>query len=153
MRYQTILVATDFSENARRAFERAYDLARQLGAKLYLLHVQDESSLRIALKDGLLQTDSTDEQVKEAVRQLIEERFSQLTAGIDSAEVLIEHTTRRGDPKVVINEFACEINADLVAVGRRGTSLKNIVVGSVADSAIRNAACPVLVVRREHKCD
>ena len=41
MRYHLCeLLPTDFSENSQVAFERACGLARQLGAKLYLLHIQ-----------------------------------------------------------------------------------------------------------------
>ena len=50
MRIERILVPTDFSENSQVAFERAYSLARQLGAKLYVLHIQDGSVLRTAIK-------------------------------------------------------------------------------------------------------
>ncbi len=151
MSYKTILVATDFSENAQRAFERAHDLARQLGAKLYVLHAQDESALRTAIKEGLLREDSTDEQLQQAVAQLTEERFSEMMAGIDPSEVAVEHLARRGDPKKIISEFASEIDADLVVVGRRGTSLIDLVLGSVADSVIRTSPCPVIVVRRDHE--
>jgi nucleotide-binding universal stress UspA family protein len=51
MPINTILVPTDFSENAHVAFETACDLALQLGAKLHVLHVQDESALRVAIKE------------------------------------------------------------------------------------------------------
>ncbi len=146
-----MLVATDFSENAQRACEHACDLARQLGAKLYVLHAQDESSLRMAIKEGLLREDSTDEQLQQAVAQLTQARFSQMMAGIDPSRITVEFFARRGDPKRIISEFAGEINADLVVVGRRGTSLIDLVLGSVADSVIRNSPCPVMVVRRDHK--
>lgn len=43
METKTLLVAVDFSENAEAAFEVAYDLARDLHAKLFVLHVQDET--------------------------------------------------------------------------------------------------------------
>lgn len=151
MSIEKILIATDFSEYGQRAFERAYDIARQLGAKLYVIHVQDESTLRTAIKEGLLHTDSTNEELRDAVEQLTEERFSQMMAGLDPSEVSVEHVSRRGDPRTVISDYAKEIGAAIVVVGRRGVSLKNIVVGSVADCLIRNAPCPVLVVRREHQ--
>lgn len=151
MLYKTILVATDFSENAQRAFERAHDLARQLGANLYILHAQDESSLRTAIKEGLLREDSTDEQLQQAIAQLTKGRFSQMMAGTGISEVAVEHIARRGDPKRIISEFASEIGADLVVVGRRGTSLIDLVLGSVADSVIRTSPCPVMVVRRDHE--
>jgi nucleotide-binding universal stress UspA family protein len=150
MKIEKILIATDFSDNGQRAFERAYDLATQLGAKLYIVHVHDESTLRIAIKEGLLHADSTDEELGAAVEKLTEERFQKMMAGLDLSQINVEHTTRRGDPKVVIDEYAREMSADMLVVGRRGVSVKNIVVGSVADSLIRNSCCPVLVVRRDH---
>ncbi|MEK6321086.1 MAG: universal stress protein [Acidobacteriota bacterium] len=154
MSIKTILVPTDFSEHARRAFERACDLAGQLGAKLYLLHVQTESALRTAVREGLLEGSSTDEGIHLAVEQLIEARFSQTLSGVERSSIVIEHTCRRGEPGAAITAYAQEIGADLVVVGRRGTGLieemRAAVIGSVTESLIRKSPCPVVVVRREH---
>ncbi|MEK6408963.1 MAG: universal stress protein [Acidobacteriota bacterium] len=150
---KTILVPTDFSEHAQRAFERASDLARQLDAKLYLLHVQTGSDLRIAVREGLLAGTSTDEEVHKAVEQLTEQRFSTL-CGADPSQLPIEHTCRRGEPGAVIVAYAKEIGADLVVVGRRGAGLleemREAVIGSVTENVIKKSPCPVMVVRREH---
>ncbi len=151
---KTILVPTDFSEHSQRAFERARDLAEQLEAKLYLLHVQTESALRIAVKEGLLDGASTDEKLCEAVDQLIEQRFSQVLSGFDRSQIAIEHTSRRGEQAAVIVAYAQEIGADLIVIGRRGAGLIDevrAVIGSVTESIIRKSPCPVMVVRREHR--
>ena len=154
MDIKTILVPTDFSEHATRAFERACDLASQLGAKLFLLHVQSESALRVAVKEGLFEACSTDEEIHSAVAQLIEERFSQTLSGVDRSSIEIEHTNRRGEPAAAIIGYAHEIGADLVVAGRRGMGLveemRVKVIGSVTESLIRKSPCPVVVVRREH---
>src|SRR5688572_3720109 len=110
---KTILVPTDFSEHANRAFQRACDLADQLGAKLYVLHVQSESALRTAVKEGLFEGCTTDEEIHNAVAQLVEQRFSQTLSGVDSS-IAIEHTSRRGEPGAAIIAYAQEIGADLV---------------------------------------
>jgi nucleotide-binding universal stress UspA family protein len=155
MSINNILVPTDFSENAQVAFERAYDMARQLKARLYVLHVRDESNLRIAIKEGLLEAESTDEQLQAAVEQLTQERFSKLISGVDRSQVEIEHVSRRGDSDATILAYAKEIDADIIAIGRRGAGvMDNIlsrVVGSVAETIIKKSPCPVLVVRRDHK--
>jgi len=152
---KTILVGTDFSEHSQRALERATDLAGQVGAKLYLFHVQTEGALRMALKEGLLSATSTDEEICEAVEQLIEERFSQSQCGIDRSQIVVEHSSRRGEPGVLIPAYAQEIGADLVVLGRRGAGLigevRAAVIGSVTASVIRRSPCPVMVVRREHR--
>jgi len=155
MPIKTILVPTDFSDNAHLAFEKAFDLAAQLGAKLHFLHVQNESTLRMAIKEGLLRDDSTDEELQAEIGRLIEERCSKVLAGCEIPGGPIEHLSRRGEPDVVIARYAREINADLIVIGMRGAGLsgliKSAVMGSVAESLIRKAPCPVMVVRLDHK--
>ena len=155
MKIKNILVPTDFSENAQRAFEKACSLARQLGASLYMLHVRDESALRTAVREGLLEADSTDEELHRAVEQLIEQRFSSVCAGIDRSEVALKQVSRRGDPKAVIVDYAAEIAADIIVMGTHGTGLmekiKSAMMGAIAESVIRKSPCPVLLVRLDHK--
>jgi universal stress protein A len=151
MSIQIILVPVDFSENSQVAFEAAYDLALQLGAKLYVLHVQDESTLRIAIKEELLSQCSTDEEVQSAVERLTEERFSKMLSSMDTSKVAIERTSRRGDSDKEIVAYAREIEADMIVIGRRGASIISAVLGSVAESVVKKSPCPVLVVRLEHK--
>ena len=151
MSIQIILVPVDFSENSQVAFEAAYDLALQLGAKLCVLHVQDESTLRIAIKEDLLGQCSTDEELQAAVERLTEERLSKLLSSVDISKVAIEHTSRRGDSDREIVAYAREIEADMLVMGRRGASIISTVLGSVTESVIKKSPCPVLVVRLEHK--
>lgn len=155
MSITTILVPTDFSDYAQVAFEEAYDLARQLGARLDVLHVRDESALRTAIKEGLLDICDTDAKLHATVDALIETRFAKLLADVPDASVVIAHLTRRGDAAKLILDYAREINADLVVIGRRGAGtvmeLLSTVLGSVVEVVIRKSPCPVLVVRREHK--
>src|ERR1044072_6666589 len=134
MSIQIILVPVDFSENSQVAFETAYDLALQVGAKLYVLHVQDESTLRIAIKEGLLGQCSTDEEVQGAVERLAEERFSKMFSSVDRSKVAIEQVSRRGDSDREIVAYAREIEADMIAIGRRGAGIINAVLGSVTES-------------------
>jgi nucleotide-binding universal stress UspA family protein len=155
MAIKTILVPTDFSENSRVAFARALDLSRQLGAKLYLLHVQDETTLRTAVKEGLLREDSTDEMLEAEVARLTEQRFEQMLSGHDLSGVHVERVTRRGEGEFTISRFARDIDAGMVVVGLRGAGLigmlRSAVMGSVAESVIKKSPCPVLVVRLDHK--
>ena len=151
MENKSILVAVDFSENAEAAFDVAYDLARQLGTKLYVLHVQDENTLRTAIREELFDDYETDEELEAAVKKLNEDRLTNLTSAADPKEVEIERHSQRGDPRALIVDRAIDINAYLLVVGRRGLSLIDRVVGHVTDSVIRKSPCPVVIVRREHK--
>lgn len=155
MKIKNILVPTDFSENAQRAFEKACSLARQLGATLHVLHVRDESALRTAVREGLLEANSTDEELHRAVELLIEQRFSGMCAGLDRSELSLSQVSRRGDPKALIVDYAQEVAADIVVMGTHGTGLvekiRSALMGAIAESVIRKSPCPVLLVRVDHK--
>ena len=155
MGINTILVATDFSEHAQVAFEKAYDLALQLGAKLHVLHVQDESALRVAIREGLLDGGQTDEELCKAVEALSAKRFATLLACVDRSKLAVESLSRRGEAGRVISDYARQIDAGIIVVGRRGAGMMReiltAVVGSVAESVIRKSPCPVLLVRRDPK--
>jgi len=154
MSIKTILVPTDFSEHAQRALERACDLAQQLGAKVFMLHVQSASTLRTAVQEGLLENASTDEEIQKALEALIDRRCSQALSSVACTRIAVEYTCRRGEPGAVIVAYASEIGADLVVIGRRGAGLleemRTAVIGSSTESVIRKSPCPVMVVRREH---
>lgn len=154
MGINSILVATDFSENAQAAFEKACDLALQLGAKLHVLHVQDESALRVAIREGLLYESQTDDELGKAVDAFVAERLKVLLASVDQSKLAVDSISRRGEAGKVISEYARETGAGIIVVGRRGAGmireLVSAVVGSVAESVIRKSPCPVLIVRRDH---
>ena len=157
MSVKTILVLTDFSENAQVAFEKACEMAEQLDARLHVLHIQDESSLRVAIKEGLLNTCQTDEEIRAAVERLTEERFAQMFAQTNCAVPDVIHLSKRGDADAQALAYAKKIDADMIVVGRHGEgvlgSLIGAVLGSVAEAIIRKSPCPVLVVRRNHRRD
>ena len=62
------------------------------------------------------------------------------------------YTVRIGAPVDEINEVARITRAELIAIATRGyTGLKRAFLGSTTESVVRNAPCPVLVVReKEH---
>ncbi|HKP11008.1 MAG TPA: universal stress protein, partial [Blastocatellia bacterium] len=111
MSINTILVSTDFSENAQVAFEKACELAGLLKARLHVLHVQDESSLRVAIKEGLLNSCETDEAIRAAVERLTEERFARMLAQADCGESEITRLSRRGDAAQQTLAYAKQVGA------------------------------------------
>jgi nucleotide-binding universal stress UspA family protein len=154
-RIQTILVPTDFSKNAHVAVEKGCELARQLGAKLYLLHAQDQSTLRTAIREELFDGDATDELLQARVMKMVEARFSELLATLDRTDLKIRSLSLRGDPKFLITQYASEIKADLVVIGMRGVTaasrIVSAVIGSVTEYVMRSSPCPTLVVRLDHE--
>lgn len=62
----------------------------------------------------------------------------------------VETVAPDGDPRSVIVDEAKELSADLIIVGSHGyTGLKRRLLGSVAQTVVSHAPCPVEVVRRK----
>jgi universal stress protein A len=69
---------------------------------------------------------------------------------IDRLEGSITATkaVREGKTWVEICDAAKEENADIIVIGSHGrTGLSHVLIGSVAETVVRHASCPVLVVR------
>ena len=150
MKIKTILVPTDFSENAQLAFEHAFELAQQTGAKLILLHVQSGGALRTATREGLLRPGDSDPKIKQNVEKLIKLRFSEMLAGHDVTAIKLKAEPLRGDPDNVICSYAESIGADVIFMGSRGNSaaekIKKILLGSVTTAVLRKCKVPVVIV-------
>ena len=56
-----------------------------------------------------------------------------------------------GDARDVIDRAAEAIHADLIVMGTHGRrGVRRVLLGSVAESVVRSACCPVLTVRQKH---
>ncbi len=139
---QTILVPLDFSDHSARAFEMAVALAKALGAKLELLHCYQ---LNPGVSPyGVVLPESFEREVRlVAARGLAQWRDKATADGVETNTKLSPMV-----PSLAIAETAAELGCDLVVMGTRGLSgIKHVLLGSVAERAIRTAPCPVLTVK------
>ena len=140
---RTILVPTDLSEGAEEALDYACELASKFGAKIHLLNVigipaLGVPELGVALTSTVIDSLIRDNQA--ALEKLAEQKRCSANIG----EVLL----RTGDARDVINQTAKELGCDLIVMGthgRRGVS--RALLGSVTETVVRSAPCPVLTVR------
>lgn len=128
-----ILCPVDFSENSLRAFSLAKDVAIRCNADLLVVHVVPEHKVKGIIEEP--------EQIKKYVGYLKEEAEEKLLkldknlkyevlSGIPSEEVL---------KKIKEN--------DLIVVGFKGRSYaESVIIGSVAESVIKNSTKPVLLI-------
>jgi nucleotide-binding universal stress UspA family protein len=134
-----ILLATDGSEDAALATKAAIDLSNQSGAELHVVHV-GRSSLRLSPTE-----------YQAAAREKIGELAKAVEeAGGDVTEthLRIDDSQTAGNEAEHITGLAEELGADLIVIGSRGLSgMKRLVMGSVSESVVRHAHCPVLVMR------
>jgi nucleotide-binding universal stress UspA family protein len=139
-RVSTILLATDLGPASADAADRAIDLAVQLGAELLIVSVINAAE---GLDDGPGPRPRVD-QVRDRREPLAQALVAQARRAGVAARFLIWH----GDPGESIAAAADAEQCDLIVVGTHGrTGFQRSLAGSVSDYVIRNAQCPVLVVR------
>ncbi|MEZ4334875.1 MAG: universal stress protein [Myxococcota bacterium] len=146
MKISTILVPTDFSEDAASALAMAKELAGKLGSRLVILHAY-RVDLPMATPDlggGFILPDRFYEELRASATKQVEA----LAAETAKTGVAVEGVAIEERPASAIVETAKRLPADLIVMGTRGlTGLAHVVLGSVADRVIREATCPVLTVR------
>lgn len=142
---KNILVPVDFSEYAEHALDYAVALAARLDAKVHLLHVIGIPAFGVP-ELGLAMSATMMESMLKDSTAALDKLASARRAKAPIGEVMM----RTGDARDVIVHTCDEVNADLIVMGthgRRGVS--RALLGSVAESVVRTAPCPVLTIRKE----
>ena len=135
---RVILHPTDFSERAGGALKIARSLARDLGARLYLLFVDPVQPIEAIALGGPLDPQGD-------LKFLAEMKAK--TDGPD-LKYPVEIRYEQGDPAQEILRVAREIRCDLIVLGSHGrTGLGRLLMGSVAEAVLRRADCPSLIVK------
>jgi nucleotide-binding universal stress UspA family protein len=145
----SIVCGIDGSADSDAALRVAAQLAKRLGSRLVLAHVAETALTPYAFAapfGALALTDPRAEQQEvreheDAGARLIAERAE--VAGVTGAESRVAI----GLPAERLAEIADDESAELIVVGSRGRSaLKAAFLGSVSNSLVGIARCPVLIV-------
>ena len=137
---RTILVAVDQSEQADWALAEAVRLAEGADARISLIHVVDSVGLPTVdfAYDDLGRMRDMSERAKQLLTTL------KTRVPVDLRDQLL---VREGKADREIVEAAKAINADLIVIGTHGRgALGRLLLGSIAESVVRNAPCPVVTV-------
>ncbi|QIO22824.1 universal stress protein [Haloarcula sp. JP-L23] len=111
---ESILLATDGSEYARAAAERAIDIAAEEGARLHVICVVDERRFNEpALSSAELATIFAEDHAHMCVADVREMA--------EDTGVEVEGTTRHGLPQDVILDYADEVDAGIIVIGEHGS--------------------------------
>jgi nucleotide-binding universal stress UspA family protein len=138
MNAPTILYPTDFSELGKSALDLATSLARDRGARLLIVHVEEPP---IAYGGGELYYG-----VEEPDRGLLQRMLANVVP-LDAA-VHYEHRLLSGSPARAIVQCAETESVDMIVMPTHGrTGLLRLLMGSVAEEVVRKAKCPVLTVK------
>ncbi len=168
--FQNIVVATDGSDNAKRATEVGAELAVACGARLFVVHVAPT----YASLEDIEKSNDLPQQVKDEIRQ-IHDAMGGLElsayAPVPAPKSAIEHLGNAildradnvahengmqqvsrvlayGNAAEEIVAQAENAKADLIVIGTRGLSdLRGLVMGSVSHKVIHLASCPCVTVK------
>ena len=138
-----ILLATDLSPASEGATREALDLARDLRARLLIVSVIDPTTRTIP--GGRVERIDQQRAARLASAQAVVAR------GRDEG-VAASFLVWEGEPGPSIVEAAASEQVDMIVVGSHGRgAVGRLLIGSVSDYVVRNAPCPVLVVRPRPK--
>jgi nucleotide-binding universal stress UspA family protein len=138
-----ILLATDGSRDAELARTAAVDLANSTDSELHL----------VTVAPGYPSYDIRNPAVIEQLRKQAEDILNEQVEKIEQsrgkvAEKHLRIAERYRAQQIV--QVAEDIGAGLIVMGSRGLGgLRRALIGSVSDSVVRHAHCPVMVVRPE----
>ena len=140
--FDTILIPTDGSSDAKKGAGQGIDLAAELGATVHGLYVIKDS--------GNPWVSASMEEQEERAREYAMTVLDELGQQASEAGVTFEPVVRFG-PRIyaVINEYVDEADVDLIAMGSGYHGEFGGLFGSTADKVLRTAHVPVMVLRRE----
>jgi nucleotide-binding universal stress UspA family protein len=139
-----ILLATDGSAEAQLAATTAADLAQRTNSELHVVTVGPDYPLYELPEHPADFEDELREQRREA-NEVLEQQVKRVE---ESGGTVSERYLREGRADEEIVVLAQEIGAGMIVMGSRGQGrIRRALMGSVSDSVVRHAHCPVAIVR------
>ncbi len=136
----SILIPTDFSENAWNAFKYALELSSVSNTEYHFLNTYMTPNARA----GGMMVSLDEVLLKESEREM-EKLLSK--ARLLYPEIHVEGHCLRGDLIEGIERGLISSKASLIVMGTQGASgLKEVLIGSNAEKVIREATAPVITV-------
>ncbi len=141
--FKKILFCTDFSENSDIAFNYALNIAEgNPESELVIFHIVPEPDAQF-WKSYIYELDEVDSKAKADIDAKVEKAY--LSRITKKTRYSIVMAVGRVNQKIL--ETAAEKDADLIIMGRQGSSkLKTLFYGNTAGYVARKALCPVLII-------
>jgi nucleotide-binding universal stress UspA family protein len=140
--YERILVAVDSTPETADVLAATAALAKPLGASVRILHIQAIEVVNGGTVSGVVEEEDAT-QAKQVVTDAVD---TLRAAGVATVEGWAGETLRSDVPNAVLDQ-AKDFKADLLVLGaRRYHGLARLFLGSVSDSVVHRAPCPVLLI-------
>ena len=146
-----ILVPTDFSEDSDLAFRMALSIAVKYQARIFLLHVIS-NTVQQSLADYCLDQSIVARVLSESIVFSNEKLQEVIDKNQQSGNIKVIPDVRKGQPYEEILKEASERKVDLIVIASHGkTGLQKYFIGSVTEKVMKEAKCPVLLIRSQEK--
>jgi nucleotide-binding universal stress UspA family protein len=146
--FQKVLVPVDIAERSVVALTHARRIAEQFNGAVYPLHIVPTEESELLLRDVYQAREGERANLvvaEKVARQKLEELAREQLSGVRYETVL--HVS--GDPARTILEVEKDVGADLLVMATHGfTGLFHLLLGSLTEKMVREAACPVLSIRQ-----
>jgi nucleotide-binding universal stress UspA family protein len=141
-----ILLAIDGSDESKLAAQAATELSKGTGSQVHLVYVLPTPAQLIGHR---LYSDEVRESLiggaERDAENFLKEQAENVTS--DGGKVAETHL-RSGEPDKEILRAAEALGVGLIVMGSRGLgAISRMLIGSISDSVVRHAHCPVLVMR------
>ncbi|HTQ25475.1 MAG TPA: universal stress protein [Candidatus Binataceae bacterium] len=139
--FRKILCPVQFDESEQNALDLAAQMAKDIDATIYLLHVVLILP-RIGAPDAMEASQGrTGDDARLRLQKLADDRL----AGLKSE--VITRVAGPGEVARAVLEVATELDTDLILLKTHGrTGLAHFIMGSVAEQIVRRAHCAVLTL-------
>ncbi len=139
---KNVVVATDFSDIADKAFTTAVQLASQLGATLHIVHIVQIHPANMPESGNV-----NIKELEALEENAASENMKEYTNGLDD-ELKVSCHIVHGDPAGQVLKLVKDQNADLIVMGTHGrTGISRLIMGSVAESVLKSSQVPVVCVK------
>jgi nucleotide-binding universal stress UspA family protein len=143
--FSNIVFGTDFSKASDYAYMFAYQLAREVGARLHLFHACSINTTETGQIMGQTEIENKIERAKAEMQK----RYISKMNGYDNYSLEV----REGIPYVEILKFAREKTGDLIVMAHHTREIdpEKAVLGSTVEQVVLRSACPVASVNHPDK--
>lgn len=143
---KTILVPTDFSDNAKNALDFAIEIAKKHESKIFLVHTNHYDMAASSLPPEL------EAQQFMQLQKMTQHKLNDLQAEVNKQGVECKALLEVGPLNDVLEEIATRKRAHLIVMGTQGASgLQETFFGSNTGHLINHTKTPVLAVPSDYK--
>ena len=154
--FRKILVPLDGSEHSERALEIAIQIAKHFSGELTLLHVYSITVTPVIIPEPTtlnptgvpIATSAEVSKMVDAARDAGKKILSDAEERVMKNNLQVETALREGNSAQEIVKTAKDGQFNLIVIGARGTHrIRDLLMGSVTEGVVKNAPCPVMIVK------